>query len=158
MDSFFYLKIKPVIQFDHQGPVFGSPELYCIVIGIDNIEIRHGLKVPLDPAVNIEIILLCIVLKEGGPEKAPGEVDFDTGIDQEQVICTVWIRKCQGILFKVYREISPGLGPEFDTKGILLPGPVVKAPVRNSPFETEEPSLVGLEPDLRFIILIDAGW
>jgi len=110
---------------------------------------------PLEPAVDIEIILLGIVLKEGGPEEAPGEIYFDTGIDQEQVSRTVRVRKLQGVLFKVHREISPWLGPVFDSKGILLPGTIVKVAVGNAPFETEEPSLVGLESDLGFIIPVN---
>ena len=149
------LKIKPVIKFDHQCPVFGSPELYSMVIGIDDIEIRHGLKMPLETTVDIEIILLGIVLQEGGPEEAPGEIDLDTGIDQEQVIRTIGQRKDQCVLFKVHREISPWLGPVFDPQGILLPGTIVKAAVGNAAFDTEEPSLVGLEPDLGFIVPVN---
>jgi hypothetical protein len=66
--------------------VLWSPELYRIVISIDDVEIRHGLEAPLDPAVYIKIVLLGIVLQEGGPEKLPGEVDLDTGIDQKEVV------------------------------------------------------------------------
>jgi hypothetical protein len=96
------LKVKPVIQFYHQGPVFGSPEFYRIVIGIDDIEIRHGLEAPLDPAVYVKIILLRIVLEKGGPEKLPGKVDFDTGIDQKEVIRAIRFRKLKFILFKIH--------------------------------------------------------
>ena len=63
------LEIEPVIKLDGQGPVFASPEFNCIIVCIDDIEVRHGPEPPLDPAVDIEVIVLRIVLQECGPEK-----------------------------------------------------------------------------------------
>ena len=122
--------------------MLGSPEFYRIVISIDDVEIRHGRKAPLDTAVNIEIILLGIVLQEGGPEKLSGEIDFDTGIDQKKIILHIGIRKFQEVLFNIYREAPPGLCPLFDAKSILHSGTIIEGPVGTASHQAKKPSLV----------------
>ena len=117
--------------------MFGSPEFYRVVIGIDDIEIRHGLEAPLDSAVYIKIVLLSIILQKGGPEKFPGKVDFDTGIDQEKIIRSEGFRKLQIILFKIDREITPGLGPVFYSKGILHPGSIVEGAIGKATYKAK---------------------
>ena len=71
------------IQFDHKRTVFGAPELNSVVIGIDNVEIGHGLETPLEPAVDIKIVILGVELHESGPEQGPGKIDLHTGTDQQ---------------------------------------------------------------------------
>ena len=82
------------------------------------------LESPLHAAVDIEIIILCVVLKKGGPEQGPGKVDLYPRTDQEQLIRSVRIWKFQVILFEVQGEVAPGLGPIFDTEPVLCSGTV----------------------------------
>ena len=48
-----------------------SPEFHCIVVGVYYVEVRHGGESPLDPAVDVEVVPLGIVLHKGGPEQTP---------------------------------------------------------------------------------------
>ena len=40
-----------------------------IVVGIDQKHVRHGFESPLQPAVQIKIFDLGVVLKKGGPKE-----------------------------------------------------------------------------------------
>jgi hypothetical protein len=142
------LKVKPVIQFDDQGPVFGPPEFHCIIIGVYHIEVGHGGKTPLKPAVDVEIILLGIVLQKGGPEQRPGEVYFDSRPDQKEVVRTIWIGEAKVVLLEVNGEVPPGLGPEDDSCHILDPDTIVESPVGEACFNTEQTALIGFEAHL----------
>ena len=82
--------------------MFGSPELHRIVVGVDYVEIRHGSKAPLDPAVDVEVVPLGIVLHKSGPEQTPGEIDFYAWTDQEEIVGPIGSRKFQIILLKIH--------------------------------------------------------
>ena len=117
--------------------MLGAPEFYRVVIGLDDIEVRHGLEAPLDPAVYIKIILLGIVLQKGGPEKVPGEVYLDAGIDQEQLVRSIGLWKLQIVLFEINGEITPGLGSVFYPKSILHPGSIVEGAIGKATRKTK---------------------
>ena len=61
--------IQPVVYFQNEAAVFGPPEFDGIVVGVDDVNIRHGLIPPLKTAVDIKIVCLGIVLQEGSPEQ-----------------------------------------------------------------------------------------
>ncbi len=82
--------------------MLGSPELHCIVVGVDYVEVRHGGEAPLDPAVDVEVVPLGIVLHKGGPEQTPGEVDLYAWTDQEEIVGPIGLRKFQVVLLKIH--------------------------------------------------------
>ena len=82
--------------------MLGSPEFHCIVVGVDYVEVRHGGKAPLNPAVNVEVVPLCIVLHKGGPEQTPGEIDLYARTDQEEIVGPIRRGKFQVVLLKIH--------------------------------------------------------
>ena len=65
--------------------MLGSPELHCIVIRVDYVEVRHGCKAPLNPAVNVEVIPLGIVLQEGIHRHFGGKPDLRSNAGQVDI-------------------------------------------------------------------------
>jgi predicted secreted protein len=52
----------------------------------------------LQPAVDIEIVPLVIVLQEGCPEQVIGEIDFNPWCNQEEIAFAIRIREGQSSL------------------------------------------------------------
>ena len=71
------LQIQPVIQLKYQGPVtIFQKRVTEVIIGINNKQITHRFEPPLKAAVDIDILLLCIVLYKCGPENTVTEIDL----------------------------------------------------------------------------------
>jgi len=61
--------IQPVIDFQHYSTVFVCDgQVSEIVVAIHKKDITHWSVPPLDAAVDVEIVGLCIQLQEAGPE------------------------------------------------------------------------------------------
>ena len=70
-------QIKPIIQLQNQRTVLLKERIGGVVVGVNDKEIGHGLVTPLQTAVDIKIICLCIVLHKCCPGDFCIEVVFN---------------------------------------------------------------------------------
>lgn len=74
-----YLNIQPIRNLQNQSPVFRCPAidpvlrniLREIIVCVNQEEVAHRFEPPLQPAVDVRIVGLGIVLKESTEEHRP---------------------------------------------------------------------------------------
>jgi hypothetical protein len=138
-------EIQPVVHLENQCPVFVLHEgIGEIVIAVYQEQIAHGFVSPLQPAVDVEIVPLVVVLQEGGPKKIVGEIHFDPVCDQEQVVFAIGFGKSEVGLLKAHAEITPGLNTEGSTQFVAKDTAIEKLSGFNICFEIEFFSAVGI--------------
>ena len=73
------LQIKPVRQFYHQRPGLRRKILIWLVEGVEIVvsinykQIRYRLEAPLEPRVDVHVLILTVVLHKRGEEYRFGE-------------------------------------------------------------------------------------
>jgi hypothetical protein len=88
------LQIKPIRQLGYYCPVLYHESFYrssadecqrivgCkIIIGVNEKEITHRFKAPLQAGIDVEIVCLVIVLQKGIEENTLAEREFSPGPD-----------------------------------------------------------------------------
>ncbi len=84
-----------------------------VVVGIDNIQIRHRLKSPLQSAIKVGIIDLSVVLRKGCEENVFCKTQFNFWSYQSDISIFVWFWQNNFILRKTHTKNSPRLLPEI---------------------------------------------
>lgn len=75
--QYFNLEIQPIIHFKYNCPVpVFKKRIAKIVIRVNDKKITHRFIAPLETAVDINVIFLCVVLNECCPENTIAEIYF----------------------------------------------------------------------------------
>jgi hypothetical protein len=98
----------------------------------------------LQPTVDIEIISLAIVLKEGCPENIVSKIDFNPGCNQQQIIFPVGLWKFQSGILNTHDKIAKRLKSVRCSNFISKDIPVQESSNFNIGFEIQFFSAVGI--------------
>lgn len=89
-----YSQIQPIVHLEYQSPVLVLHEWISeVVVTINEKKITHRFVSPLQPAVDVEIIPLIVVLQKSGPEKIVREIHFYSWSNQEEIVLAIGLRE-----------------------------------------------------------------
>ena len=95
------LNIQPIRDFERHATITNTPPSCIVIIGINQKDIRHRCKAPLDAGIEIDVVDLRVVLQKGRKKQLSRWRKIKLHSHQCQFIGIVRLRKCDIITLEI---------------------------------------------------------